>query len=105
SSLTLSGGMASRITVADRGAVTVGTSIAFLSGSTGSITVDGGTLTTSYLRDDAGTAPTIAVTDPPGGPALTTGSGYFYGPITDAAGGPGSVAMVGPGTLTLTGHL
>ena len=94
-----------QLTVANGGAVSGGGNISFQSGSSGSITVNGGTLTTGGLSDDVGTMASISLSDPASGPALTTGSGSFYGAIADAAGGPGTVTKVGAGTLRLTGHL
>jgi autotransporter-associated beta strand protein len=77
--------------------------------SAGSVTVNGGTLTAGDLSTFGGAAPSIALSDPSGGVALTVGSDNasttYGGSIADAAGGPGSVVKVGTGTQTLTGRL
>src|SRR5206468_3490846 len=77
--------------------------------SASSVTVNGGTLAAGGLDSAGGAVPNIALSDPAGGAALTVGSGNasttYAGSIADAAGGPGSVAKVGTGTLILTGRL
>ena len=66
-----------------------------------------GTLTAGDLSAFGGAVPSIALSDPSGGVALTVGSDNtsttFAGSMSDAAGGPGSVVKVGTGTQTLTG--
>jgi fibronectin-binding autotransporter adhesin len=103
-----SAGTTGQLSVTSGGAVTVAGTTSFLT-STGSLTVDGGTLTTGSLRADSGTASSIALTDRAGGTALTVGSDNtsttYAGSISDAAGGPGTLAKVGTGTLLLSGHL
>ncbi len=77
--------------------------------SASTITVNGGTLTTGSLGTMLGAVPSIYLSDPAGGAALTIGTGNatstYGGPIADSTGGPGTVNKVGTGTLTLTGHL
>ncbi len=89
------------------GGATVASGIHFGT-SASSITVNGGTLTTGSLTTDSST-PSIFLSDPASGPALTVGTGNaggtYAGSIADAAGGPGTVNKVSTGTLTLTGHL
>ena len=74
--------------------------------STCSITVDNGTLTTGSLHSVNG-SPSIALSNPPGGVALTVGSdntdNTYSGTIADASGVPGGIAKVGTGMLTLSG--
>ena len=74
--------------------------------STCSITVDNGTLTTGSLHSVNG-SPSIALSNPVGGVALTVGSdntdNTYSGTIADASGVPGGTAKVGTGMLTLTG--
>jgi T5SS/PEP-CTERM-associated repeat protein len=74
-----------------------------------SVTVNVGTLTVGSLVSIAGAAPTMQLFDPAADAALTVGADNlfktFAGSIAAAAGGPGTVAKVGAGTLTLTGHL
>jgi T5SS/PEP-CTERM-associated repeat protein len=96
------------LTVANGGAVTTSGQFQVLS-SGSSVVVNGGTLTAGSLGTAPGAAPTVQITDPAGGAALTIGtdnsSSTYTGPIADAAGGPGTVRKVGTGTFTLTGHL
>jgi fibronectin-binding autotransporter adhesin len=100
----------------DGGAITVeaGGSIAvsqvtLVNSATSSIIVRGGTMTTGSLSSGGGPTSNIALSDPAGGSALTVGTNdswsTFVGSISDADLGPGTVAKVGAGTLTLTGHL
>jgi T5SS/PEP-CTERM-associated repeat protein len=106
--LTWGAGTTGNLSVTNGGAVSV-VGASWFQTSTGTLTVDGGTLTTGSLRADPGTAPSIALTDRAGGTALTVGSDNttttYAGSISDAAGGPGTVAKVGSGTLVLSGHL
>jgi fibronectin-binding autotransporter adhesin len=73
-----------------------------------SIVVNGGTLTTPGMSVN-GTMPTVQISDPVGGAALTFAIGSnattYSGPISDGPGGPGSVVKSGSATLTLTGAL
>ncbi len=96
------------LTVANGGALTIGGQLNILR-SDGSLTVNGGTLSTGSLFVNSGATPTILLTDPAGARALTVGtdnsSSSYPDAIADAAGGPGTVNKVGTGTLTLTGHL
>src|SRR5439155_12542539 len=66
------------------------------------VTVNGGALSVSGLSNPSGTNPTVTLTDPAGGAALTVTHGSdttFSGTIT----GPGSVVKSGPGLWTLAG--
>jgi T5SS/PEP-CTERM-associated repeat protein len=109
SSLMWLNGYTGQVTVANGGSVSVGANTYFQTGSSGSLTVDGGTLTTGGLLSESGATASVALSDPAGGPALVVGtdnsSNTYRGSVVDAASGPGSVAKVGTGTLTLTGHL
>ncbi len=68
--------------------------------------MDNGTLTTGSLHSVNG-SPSIALSNPAGGVALTVGSdntdNTYSGTIADASGVPGGIAKVGTGMLTLTG--
>jgi autotransporter-associated beta strand protein/T5SS/PEP-CTERM-associated repeat protein len=101
---TAAGGTGS-LTVQSGGNVSVVNRTNLWAGS--SITINGGTLTTGSLIDVSGT-PTISISDPPAGTALTVGSDgtstTFAGTVANAGGGPGSLIKVGAGTLTLTGN-
>lgn len=79
----------------------------FSLGGTGTaITVNGGTLITGTLNRTNTTMPTLAISDPVDGVALTVGTNdgdsVWDGVITDAAGGAGTVRKVGTGALTLS---
>jgi fibronectin-binding autotransporter adhesin len=95
------------LTVTNGGSVSTGG--LQISSLTSSIAVNGGTLSTGTVTQLAGATIPIAITDPAGGTAFTVGtnnaSSTIAGPISDEAGGPGTVNKVGTGTLTLTGHL
>jgi fibronectin-binding autotransporter adhesin len=96
------------LTVANSGSVAVG-GVTTLFTSASSLTVNCGTFQTGGLATGTGATPSIFVSDPVGGTALTVGtdgsSSTFGGSIADAAGGPGTVTKTGTGLLTLTGHL
>jgi fibronectin-binding autotransporter adhesin len=102
-----SGGTGQLIVANGGSAVTTFTT--YIGTSASSITVSGGTLTTGGLVSYNGATPSIFLSDPAGGPALTVGTGNtsstYAGSIADATGGPGTVNKVGTGTLFLTGHL
>jgi autotransporter-associated beta strand protein len=88
------------------GAVEVSQSLDFYT-SESSLTIDGGSIRINRLQSFDGAMPTIAVSDPTaGGPAFTlgtdNGSSTWDAPITDAAGGPGSLTKTGTGMLTFT---
>ena len=93
------------MTVTDGGDVSV-TDNTWFRTATSSLTIDGGTFSTGALIHDSGVLPTISITDPSGGVALTVGTNNvgsaFGGLIQDAAGGAGSLRKVGSGTFSLT---
>ncbi|QDS97036.1 autotransporter-associated beta strand repeat-containing protein [Adhaeretor mobilis] len=91
----------------EQGAAVDVTGVTRLTNSGSSLTIDVGTFETGELRNDAGTTPTVSLSDPAGDVALTVGtanqSSTFGGTIQDAASGPGSLKKIGAGTFTLTG--
>ena len=93
------------LTVEDGGAVQVAGQTKFWT-PTSSMTINGGTFETDQLNSFFD-RPTVSISDPIGGVALTVGtndgSSSFDGLIQDAVGGAGSLAKVGSGTFTLTG--
>ncbi|GMU20385.1 MAG: hypothetical protein AMXMBFR13_04820 [Phycisphaerae bacterium] len=93
------------LVVENGGAVQVSGQARLLTASS-SITVDGGTWQTGRLLTGGGLMPTISLSDPTSGPALTVGTddgdSTFDGLVQDATGGSGSISKVGAGTLTLT---
>ena len=90
------------VTVSSDGHVGVGGALKVW--ETGTLTVDGGTVTAGGLAGSAGAA--VALRDPAGGTALTVGSAAsaeFLGDLRNIPGGSGSLRKVGTGTQTLGG--
>jgi T5SS/PEP-CTERM-associated repeat protein/autotransporter-associated beta strand protein len=92
-----------KLTISDGGSVQVGGFTDFTS-SPVQLIINGGTLITGGLASAPGIAPTIQLTDPAGGAALTVGvdnsSSFFHGTIT----GTGSLVKLGVGAFTMTGN-
>ncbi|WP_425398370.1 autotransporter-associated beta strand repeat-containing protein [Aeoliella sp.] len=99
-------GAAGTLTVED-GAMVEVNNLLRLDNDVSSLTVNGGTVRAGRLDSAVGVTPTVSISDPADGAALTVGvanrSSTFLGVIQDAAGGPGSLKKIGTGTFTLTG--
>lgn len=96
---------AGRLTITNGGHVAVASPIELSTGSS-SIVVTAASLTTAGLNTSNGARPVVAISDPPGGAALTINGGVsstFEGAITDSSGGPGSILKTGAGTFTVIG--
>lgn len=96
------------VAVAAGGSVVV-TGDTHFNSNTSFVVVRGGTMTTGSLTNGTGLTPSVSLSDPIGGVALTVGTNNstttFDGPISDADLGPGTLAKAGTGTVTLTGPL
>ena len=89
------------MTVSDNGHVGVTDDTEFRT-ATSSLIVNGGTFSTGTLTSDSGVIPTISITDPVGGVALTVGTNNGSSTFDGLIEGTGSLAKAGSGTFTLT---
>ncbi|MCA9310927.1 MAG: hypothetical protein KDA21_06955, partial [Phycisphaerales bacterium] len=100
------GGVAT-LSVSDGGAVTLAGGTLDIFTDACSVIVDGGVLSTMIIDTVGSASPTMALSDPAGGSALRLGDDELASittidfPVSDAAGGPGSIQKIGLGSLLL----
>jgi len=101
-SSTAPGGTGS-LTVQNGAAATIG-GVTTLWQSSSALTINGATLSTAGLFNLSGTTPTISLTDPSGGTALTLNPGTGQSSVfSGTLNGGGSLLKLGAGTQTLSG--